>query len=72
MEQHYSPRTVAERLDVPLKTIMYWLHTEKLRGIKVGKLWKIPESALEEFIATSTANPAQVRRRESDPAKEAL
>jgi hypothetical protein len=51
---------------------MFWLHTEKLRGVKVGKLWKIPESALQEFIEASTANPAQVGRREPDPAKEGL
>ena len=70
MEQHYSPRTAAQRLDVPLKTLMFWLHTDKLRGVKVGKKWKIPESALQEFIATSTANPAQVGRSEPDPAKD--
>jgi excisionase family DNA binding protein len=72
MEQHYSPRTAAQRLDVPLKTLMFWLQTEKLRGVKVGKLWKIPESALQEFIEASTANPVQVGHREPDPAKESL
>jgi excisionase family DNA binding protein len=72
MEQHYSPRTAAQRLDVPVKTLMYWLHTGKLRGVKMGKLWKIPESAIQEFIEASTANPAQVGRREPDPAKEGL
>jgi hypothetical protein len=45
---------------------------EKLRGVKVGKKWKIPESALTEFISASTANPVQVGRREPDPAKEGL
>ena len=72
MEQHYSPRTAAQRMDVPVRTLMYWLHTGKLRGIKVGKLWKIPESALQEFIEASTANPVQVGHREPDPAKESL
>jgi excisionase family DNA binding protein len=72
MEQHYSPRTAAQWLDVPVKTLLYWLHTGKLRGVKLGKLWKIPESALQEFIEASTANPAQVGRREPDPTKEGL
>jgi excisionase family DNA binding protein len=72
MEQHYSPRTAAQRLDVPLSTLMYWLHTKKLGGVKVGKLWKIPESAIQTFIEASTANPTQVGRPEPDPAKESL
>jgi excisionase family DNA binding protein len=67
MEQHYSPRTTAQRLDVPLKTVMYWLTTGRLRGVKLGKKWKIPESALVEFINASTANPSHVGRREGDP-----
>ena len=73
MEQHYSPRTVAQRLDVPLKTVLFWLTTKKLRGVKVGKKWKIPESVLQEFIQVSTATPAQVGRRAPEvQAKEGL
>ena len=74
MEQHYSVRTVAERLDVPFKTVQAWLLEGRLHGIKVGKKWKIPESAIDEFIATSTAAPApRVGAKPApDPLSEAL
>ena len=55
MEQHYSPKTAAEKLDVPVKTLLYWLQQGQLQGVKVGKKWRIPESALHAFIEQSTA-----------------
>jgi len=32
------------------KTVREWLRTGKLKGKKVGRLWRIKESDLEEFI----------------------
>ncbi|HPT62259.1 MAG TPA: helix-turn-helix domain-containing protein, partial [Bacillota bacterium] len=32
------------------KTVREWLRTGKLKGKKVGRVWRIKESDLEEFI----------------------
>jgi excisionase family DNA binding protein len=40
---------VAARLKVAPKTVRDWLATGKLQGFKAGKLWRIPERALESF-----------------------
>lgn len=50
MEKYYSTEDVAEILGFKEKTVREWLRTGKLKGKKVGRLWRIKESDLEEFI----------------------
>ena len=47
-----TPDVVAERLAVSPATVRIWLRKGTLKGIKVGggKLWRISESEIEEFI----------------------
>ena len=50
-QQMLTPRTVAGILGVHQKTVHLWLRTGKLKGIKISyRAWRIPQSALEEFI----------------------
>jgi excisionase family DNA binding protein len=46
----FTPEEVAERLSVSTKTIKDWLRTGKLKGVKVGRLWRVRESELEKFL----------------------
>jgi acetyl-CoA synthetase len=41
---------VAEKLRVTTKTVRQWLQRGQMSGIKAGKLWRIPESAVDEFL----------------------
>lgn len=41
---------VAEMLRLNTVTIYRWLRNNKLRGIKLGKEWRIKESDLEAFL----------------------
>jgi acetyl-CoA synthetase len=41
---------VAEKLKVTTKTVRQWLQRGQMRGIKAGKLWRVPESAVDEFL----------------------
>ena len=41
---------VADMLRLNTVTIYRWLRTSKLRGIKLGKEWRIKQSDLEEFL----------------------
>ena len=50
MEELLTPQEVAEKLKVPRKTVYTWLNQGKLKGHKIGDLWRVKESDLEEFI----------------------
>jgi len=50
VEKYYSTEDVAEILGFKEKTVREWLRTGKLKGKKVGRVWRIKESDLEEFL----------------------
>lgn len=52
-----TPEEAAERLAVSPKSIREWLRTGRLAGVKVGRLWRIREEALEAFLT----NPNDVK-----------
>lgn len=45
-----TPKEVAKRLRVSERTIYEWLKMKRLRGRKMGRLWRIPEEELDRFI----------------------
>jgi excisionase family DNA binding protein len=51
-EKVYTPEGAAEALMVSPKTIREWLRTGKLKGVKIGRLWRVRESDLQEFLQT--------------------
>ncbi len=40
----------AERLNIKEDTLRKWLKEGKIKGIKLGKLWRIREEEIEELI----------------------
>ena len=50
MEQLLTPEAAAEKLAVSVKTVKNLLRSGKLRGVKVGNLWRLQEEALEEYL----------------------
>ena len=56
IEKLYSPEEAAEALGVNTRTITKWIREGKLTGVKLGKVWRIEEKALKEFI---NANKSQ-------------
>lgn len=54
MQEMLTPEEVARKLKVSRRTIYLWLRQGRLKGVKVGDLWRIPESALREFIEEGT------------------
>jgi len=53
VEKYYSTEDVAEILGFKEKTVREWLRTGKLKGKKVGRLWRVKESDLEDFITNT-------------------
>lgn len=50
MEKLLTPEEAADKLAVSVKTLKDWLRAGKLKGVKVGRLWRVRESDLEQFI----------------------
>jgi excisionase family DNA binding protein len=49
-ETYYSVRDIAESLKVEERVVRGLLKRGQLRGVKVGKEWRIPASALKAFL----------------------
>jgi acetyl-CoA synthetase len=50
LEKVYTPHEVAMALKIKVRTVMELLRTGRLRGGKVGRLWRVRESDLQAFI----------------------
>jgi len=50
LERFLSPESVARQLSVSNKTVYKWLREKKLKGAKMGHLWRIRPEDLKEFI----------------------
>jgi excisionase family DNA binding protein len=53
MDKLLTPEQVAERLVVTPRVVKEWLRQGKLKGVKVGKMWRVYESDLEAFLRPS-------------------
>lgn len=50
MEKLLSPEEVAEVLGVSQKMVRDWLRAGRIKGLKLGRIWRVRESDLEAFI----------------------
>lgn len=50
MERLLTPKQVADILQVKLITVVTYLRSGALRGVKVGRLWRVRSADLEEFL----------------------
>jgi len=49
-EEFYTTEEVALMLKLHVRTVQKWLEQGKLKGVRIGRIWRIPESALKEFL----------------------
>jgi excisionase family DNA binding protein len=49
-ERLLSPNNVAERLNISPLTVRRWLKAGKLKGVRLGRLWRVLERDLEAFL----------------------
>jgi len=73
-----TPEQVAKRLQVQERTILDWLRSGQLRGLKLGRLWRIEPADLQAFLsaaargrdrATTVSRRTPSRRRTAGTAK---
>jgi len=60
MERVLTTQEVADRLGVDKKTVLRYLHANKLKGIRIGRDYRIPESSLTSLL-TNTSNASSPR-----------
>jgi excisionase family DNA binding protein len=48
--QVLTPEQVAEELQVSVRTVMSFLRSGRLKGFRVGRLWRIKASDLQAFM----------------------
>ena len=60
-DKFLTPEAAAERLDVAPTTVRSWLRKGILKGSKVGggKLWRISEEAIDDFVKAGQAKVAE-------------
>ena len=47
---YYTPEEVADILKMKVTTIRKYLTQGDLKGMKIGRIWRISEEELKEFI----------------------
>jgi len=52
-EKYFTPREIAEKYRVTSQAVTKWIKQGKLKAVKLGGVWRIPESALQGFLKSS-------------------
>lgn len=55
-DQLLTPEEAAARLKISRLTFGDWLRSGKIKGVKVGRLWRVRESELEAFLRGGEGN----------------
>lgn len=50
-ESYITPEEAAAVFKVTTKTIREWIRLGRLKGVKIGKIWRIKETDFKAFIA---------------------
>jgi excisionase family DNA binding protein len=74
VERLITPEDAADRLAVSKNTILDWLRSGQLKGVKAGRLWRLRERDLAEFLKepepAREAHPADEPTQADEPALE--
>lgn len=52
-EELLSPKEAADRMQTSLRSVQRWAKEKKIRSIRIGNKYKIPSSAVDEFVQRS-------------------
>jgi excisionase family DNA binding protein len=53
VEKLLTPEEVADRLAIKPRTVIDWLRTGRLKGVKLGKVWRVTEEDLSAFVESN-------------------
>ncbi len=49
-EEYLTPAEIAKRLKITERTVYRWLDAGQLRGVKLGRVWRVRTNDLEKFL----------------------
>ena len=58
-----TPKEIATELKVKEQTVMKWLREGTLKGVKLGKLWRVKEEDYKKFIEQGMKEDEQKRMK---------
>lgn len=50
MEVYYTPKEISEKLKLNISTVYKWIREGRLKAVKLGDVWRIPESELNRLL----------------------
>ena len=62
---YITPEEIADELRVHVKTIYAWLRKGNIRGIKIGKVWRVQREDFQIFLDENTNVPASQHKKSS-------
>ena len=70
MEKYLTSEQVAEMLQVHQITVLKYLKSGVLPGIKIGRMYRIKESEVEEFLENKTIVKGKKSKPKEEPKSE--
>ena len=58
MDNYLTVEEMAHKLKVEVGTVRRWLRTGKLRGLKLDRVWRIPQNELKAHMMGMPQNEA--------------
>lgn len=49
-DEYFTPAQIAKRLQITERTIYRWLDDKQLKGVKLGRVWRVKAKDLEDFL----------------------
>lgn len=63
-EIYYTPEEIAERFKVTSNAVRQWIRQGQLKFVMLGSVYRISQSALDEFL--KTPRPPRGRRKKAE------
>lgn len=49
--KYFTPEEIAEILQVSTRTVYRAIDSGELRGVKIGRLWRVSKDSLDKYLA---------------------
>lgn len=56
-EEYLTPIEIAKQLKITERTVYRWLDAGDLRGVKLGRVWRVRRNDLEKFLTERENSP---------------
>ena len=51
MDDFFTVEEFADKLGVSIETVRRWLRAKKIKGVRIGKFWRIPKDELTKLTS---------------------